>query len=63
MKCHASGTHNINGQVKLKTIMLKLRFCDCIDVHILVKGTITVAKQGAESVTLKTDKKVKPINK
>ena len=43
--------------------MLKLSFCDCIDVYILVKGTITVTKQGAESVALKTDKNVKPTNK
>ena len=43
--------------------MLKLSFCDCIDVYILVKGTITVSKQGAESVALTTDKNVKPTNK
>ena len=36
------GTYNTNSQIKFKTAMLKSSLCDCSDVYILVKRTITV---------------------
>ena len=30
------GTHNINGQIKLRAAMLKSSLCDYCDAHILV---------------------------
>ena len=48
----ASGTYNTNSQVKLRTIMLKLRFCDYKDTYIHVKGTKTVVGQGADAVAI-----------
>ena len=41
------GTYNVKSQIKFKTTMLKSSLCDCSDVYILVKGTITVNNTAA----------------
>ena len=43
------GTYNITSQIKFKTTMLKSSLCEYSDVHILVKGTITVNNTAAVS--------------
>ena len=45
-----------NTKNKIKTAMLKSSFGDYINVYILVKGTITVAGQGANDETIAADK-------
>ena len=39
--------------------MLKSSICYYIDVHIIVKGTITVVGAGAENVVRTTDRNIK----
>ena len=41
------GKHNVNSQIKFKTIMLKSSLCDYSDAYILVKGPITVNNTAA----------------
>ena len=36
------GTYNINSQIKFKSSMLKLRFCNYSDIYTLVSAAITV---------------------
>ena len=38
----ASGTYNINSQIKFKTSMLKSSLCDDSDTFILVNGIVTI---------------------
>ena len=38
--------------VKFKTTMLEPSLCDCSDAYILVKETITLARQGADVVAI-----------
>ena len=40
----------------MKTTMLKSRLCDYSNVHILVKGVITVTGQGANNATTTEDR-------
>ena len=46
------GTYNTNSQIKFKTSMLRLSFCDYSDACILVSGTITVVEHQAERKTI-----------
>ena len=41
------GTYNANRQIIFKTSMLRTSLCDCNDVYILVKETITVENAAA----------------
>ena len=41
------GTYNKDNQIRFKTLMLGLCFCDYILAYIIVNGTITVAKDRA----------------
>ena len=53
------GTYNITSQIKFKTTMLKSSLCEYSDVHILVKGTITVNNTAAADADANnTNKKV-----
>ena len=48
MNDESRGTYNVNSQIKFKTTMLKSSLCDYSDANILVKGTITIAEEGAD---------------
>ena len=53
------GIHNVNSQIKFKSTMLKSSLCDCSDVYIFVKGTITVNNTAAADADANnTNKKV-----
>ena len=39
-------THNVNSQIKFKTLMLRSSLCNYSDAYILVSGTITVPNTG-----------------
>ena len=49
------GEYNVNSQIKFKTAMLKSSICDYSDAYILVKGTITIAGEGADAEARHTD--------
>ena len=42
-------TYKTNSQIKFKTKMLKLSFCDYTDAHLLVKGRITITRAGDDA--------------
>ena len=49
------GTYNVNSQIKFKITMLKSSLCDYSDAYILVKGTITIARAGADAAARQAD--------
>ena len=51
----ASGTYNVNSEIKFKTTMLKSSLCDYSDAYILVKGAITVNNTAVADVVLHCD--------
>ena len=51
--------YNTNSLIKFKTTMLKSSLCDCNDVCILVKGTITITKAGADAAIKIVDERNK----
>ena len=53
------GTCNVNSQIKFKTTMLKSSLCDYSDAYILVKGTITIAEEGADAAARHADERDK----
>ena len=53
--------YNVNSQIKFKTTMLKSSLCDYSDAYILVKGTITIAGEGADAATRHADERDKGI--
>ena len=55
------GAHNVNSQIKFKTTMLKYSLCDYSDVYILVKGTITIAGEGADAAARRADERDKGV--
>ena len=57
----ARGTYNINSQIKFKTSMLKSILCDYSDEYILVSGTITLARAGAQDVAKQLDERNKGV--
>ena len=42
------GTFNTNSHIKFKTSMLRSRLCDYSDAYILLSGTITFTRAGAD---------------
>ena len=40
----SEGNHNVNKEIKIKTLMLRSDLCNFSDVYIVVKGTITVTE-------------------
>ena len=44
----ARGTNNTNDQIKVKTSMLKSSLFNYSDAHMLVSGTITITRDGAD---------------
>ena len=54
------GTHNINSQVKFKTIMLKSSLGDYSDAYILVKGAIEAEQQTDRNIKQVTFKNSAP---
>ena len=55
------GTYNVNSQIKFKTTMLKSSLCDYSDAYILVKGTITIAGEGADAAARQADERDKGV--
>ena len=55
------GAHIVISQIKFKTTMLKSSLCDCSDAHILVKGTITIAGEGANAAVRHADERDKGV--
>ena len=55
------GTHNVNSQIKLKTIMLKSSLPDYSDAYILVKGKITITGAGDDAAARKADERDKVV--
>ena len=51
------GTYN--SQIKLKTIILKSILCDYNNTYILVNGTITITRTGADAAVQQADKRCK----
>ena len=52
------GVYKTGSQIKFKTLMLRLCFCDYSDAYILVKGTITVPNTAsADAVVNNANKK------
>ena len=47
--------YNTNGQIRLKTTMLKPSLCDYSDAYIHVKRTITLAGQRANAAAIPAD--------
>ena len=55
------GVYNVNSQIKFKTTMLKSSLCDYSDAYILVKGTITIAREGADASARHADERDKGV--
>ena len=55
------GTYNTNSQIKLKTTMLKLSFCDYNAAYILVSGTIIITGARRDTSARKVDKRSKKV--
>ena len=55
------GTHNVNSQIKFKTIMLKSSLRDYSDAYILVKGKITITGAGDDAAVRKADERDKVV--
>ena len=53
----SQGTYNNDNQIRFKTSMLRSSLCDYSNAYILVKGTITVAKE-KDVATINANKKV-----
>ena len=51
-------TYNVNSQIKFKTSMLKLRFCDYSDAYTPVSPTTTVPNTAAARATANNMKNV-----
>ena len=51
------GAYNVNSQIKFKNAMLKSSLCDYSDAYILVKGTITIAGEGADTAARHADER------
>ena len=48
-------TYNTNNQIEFKTLMLMPILCDYNDGYLLVSGTITITRVGADDVTKRLD--------
>ena len=57
----SKGTYNVNSQIKFKTTMLKSSLCDYSDAYILVKGTITITRAGADAAARQADERDKGV--
>ena len=57
----ARGAYNTNSQIKFKTTMVNSGLFDYSDAHILVKGTITIIRQGADTAAIALDKDNKKV--
>ena len=57
----SKGAYNVNSQIKFKTTMLKSSLCDYSDVYILVKGTITITRAGADVAARQADERDKGV--
>ena len=55
------GTYCNNSGIKFKTTMLKSSLCDYSDSWILVKGTITLVGQAADSAAIQADRNNKQV--
>ena len=53
------GVYNINSDIRFKNIMLKSRLCDYSDEYLLVKGTITITRAGADAAVRQADERNK----
>ena len=57
----SGGAYNIKSQMKFKTSMLKSISCDCSNTYILVKGTITITREGDDDPARQRDEKNKEV--
>ena len=55
------GTYNDEKQVKFKTTMLKSSLCDYSDAYILVKGKITITREGDDAAGRQSDERDKGV--
>ena len=55
------GAYNVNSQIKFKTTMLKSSLCDYSDAYILIKGTITINRAGADVAARHADERDKGV--
>ena len=61
IKDDSLGTYCNNSGIKFKTTMLKSSLCDDSDSWILVKGTITLVGQAADSAAIQADRNNKQV--
>ena len=57
----ARGKYGTNSQIKFETKMLKSSLCDRSDGHILIKGTITLVRQGSDAAAIAKDRNNKQV--
>ena len=50
-----------NGEIKIKTTMLRSNLCDYADSYILVKGTITITGAGDDAAARQADERDKEV--
>ena len=55
------GTYNVSNQIKFKTSMIRSSSCDYSDAYILVSGTITITRAGADDAAKRADEKNKGV--
>ena len=55
------GVYNVNGDIRLKSTMLKSSFCDYSNACILVEGRITITGAEADAAARQVDKRDKGV--
>ena len=55
------GMYNVNSNIRFKNTMLKSSLCDYSDAYILVKGRITITREGAGDAAKQADERNKGV--
>ena len=50
-----------NSDIRFKTSMLRSNLCDYADWYVLVKGTITITREGADAAAERADERDKGV--
>ena len=53
--------YNVNSNIRFKNTMLKSSLCDYSDAYILVKGRITITREGAGDAAKQADERNKGV--
>ena len=61
IKDESRGTYKASNQIEFKTLMTSSNLCDYSDAYILVSGTITITREGADDDAKRLDERYKGV--